>query len=124
MFPAGFPHFGADAFCPAVTGKRTGRAPLDPLTCRIDIERLCQPMFSTRFVLGVALAISVPGVTGEAGAQAAGNATPSHPPAHAHEHPHPSAGDAHDHDHAAPDIAEAALHTVPERPRAGERTES
>ena len=81
-------------------------------------------MFSPRFVLCAALAISLPALTGEAQAQAAEGGMPSHPPAHAHEHQDASADDAHYHAHAtAPGMAEVALRIVPERPRAGERTE-
>jgi hypothetical protein len=77
-----------------------------------------------RFARCPVLAISLAVLTGEAQAQAAGGGTPGHAPAHAHEHPHAPAGDAHDHEHAAaPGMAEASLRTVPERPRAGARTE-
>ena len=80
-------------------------------------------MFLIRFALCSALAVSLAVLTGEARAQAE-SGMPSHPPAPAHEHPHAPAGDAHHHDlGAALGMAEAALRTVPERPRAGERTE-
>jgi hypothetical protein len=77
-----------------------------------------------RFALCAALAISLAALAGDARAQEAKDAMPPERPAHAHEQPHPSAGDPHHHGHAAqPGSAEAGLRTVPQTPRAGERTQ-
>jgi hypothetical protein len=73
-----------------------------------------------RFALRAALAISLAALTGEAGTQEAEDGMQGHPPTRAHA----PAGDLHHHDRGPPlRMAEAALRTVPERPRAGKRTE-
>src|SRR5690606_16411688 len=81
-------------------------------------------MPSIRLALHSVLAISLAALTGQAPAEAAAGSSPRQPPAHAHEHPHAPAAVAHDHAHGAPTgMADVALRTVPERPRAGEPTE-